>query len=289
MPGSPEYIPKEYWEKRLGERFTLGGVGHLGFGETYNKWAYKRRAEVLRQLINRGGFDTRGKSVLDIGAGNGYYIDIWTSLGVGELTGLDITAKSVSELSRHFPRFHFIEADITDENLSIDGTFDIITAFDVLFHIVDDDRFRQGLANIARLSHESSVVLITDFFLERRRLKGGHQDLRTQSEYVEALRDNDMRIVELKTIFTVMNPPFDSARIHGRAARALVKATWWLNRNIASLSARAGLVGRALMSCWAPVLYLADRSASRLLDLGPSTKLALVRRPAVAERSRGKL
>ena len=58
---------KEYWEKRLSERWGLHGVGHISFGLPYNQWLYRLRRRIfLRQLdclaLNPGDVD-----VLDVG------------------------------------------------------------------------------------------------------------------------------------------------------------------------------------------------------------------------------
>lgn len=279
MPGD-EYVPKEYWEKRLAERFTIEGVGHIAFGETYNEWAYKVRAAALRDLLAECRIDARGKTVLDIGVGTGYYLDLWKGLGAGDITGVDITSKSIGELQRRYPDERFLEADVTDPELELEGPFDIITAFDVLFHVVDEDRFHSALSNISRLAGDGGAILIMDFFLDRESGVGGHQKLRTREYYERALRENGMRLTEIRTVFTFMNPPFDVSRMRSSVARGLVRGTWWFNSNLARLCAKLGRAGEVVMLGWAPLLYHADRLASRRRGLGPSTKLALVRAEA---------
>ena len=127
------YKPEQYWQKRFSNDFTLREVGSIGLGYEYNKWLYKARVWVLSRLLRKHKINLHKKRILDIGCGTGFYMNYWEKWEVGSVMGLDITKKSVKMLEKKFPKYKFLKADISSSELNIDGKFDIITAFDVLF------------------------------------------------------------------------------------------------------------------------------------------------------------
>ena len=90
--------------------------------------------------------------VLDVGSGTGFYVALWRELGVRPVTGSDITAKAVGKLRAAFPDDEFVRFDVGGEELPLpESSFDLISAFDVLFHVTDDARFRRALHNLSTL------------------------------------------------------------------------------------------------------------------------------------------
>src|ERR1043166_8271428 len=108
-----------------------------------------------------------GREVLDVGSGTGFYVDRWLRLGA-RVTGLDLTEIAVAELSRAFPAARFLRADI---GASLDGVplapgwFDAVSAFDVLFHIVDDAQYARAFENIPSLLRPGGWFLGPENFL----------------------------------------------------------------------------------------------------------------------------
>src|SRR5262245_1706679 len=101
---------------------------------------YRVRGEVFDRVVDELGTTSgRGRParVLDVGAGTGFYVDRWLARKAS-VTGVDLTEVSVRNLRERFPAARFIQADIgaplgpplADEI----GTFDVVSAFDVLFH-----------------------------------------------------------------------------------------------------------------------------------------------------------
>jgi SAM-dependent methyltransferase len=92
-------------------------------------------------------------SVLDIGVGAGHWVDFYRSaLGAGNVVGLEISAPAVEALRATYAAagdVTLLEADVGGEQFRLDMSFDVINAVDVLFHIVDERRWRRALRNIA--------------------------------------------------------------------------------------------------------------------------------------------
>ncbi len=268
------YQPEGYWEERLSKDFSLGGVGYSGLGLEYNKWLYKGRLRALKRALEIGKIDPHGKHVLDIGVGTGFYIDYWKRRDVKSATGIDITEKSTSSLKAKYPECEFIKADISSKQLPLlSRKYDIITAFDVLFHIVDEDKFEQALSNIANLSHQDTQILIMDSFLKENRPPGFHEYHRTMDRYKEALSKVGMEPVIIVPIFYVMNNPIDMASIRNKFMKKVLPITWFAITRICYLGNSLGFFGRSVNYLLGFILYLADGAILKYAKDGPSSKL----------------
>ena len=250
-----KYEPEKYWQERLSRNFSLGGAGHTGLGLEYNKWLYRARIRTLGKLLKDEQINPRGKQILDIGCGTGFYIDYWDRRGAGGVVGLDITEVSVSRLTTIYPKYNFIRADITAKALELKREFDIITAFDVLFHIVDEDKFEQAISNIRRFCHKKTLILITDSFLTEPHPPGFHENYRTIHRYQEVLNSNGLRVVKIMPIFFIMGTP----RV----------------RFMLSLGNRLGTPGRLMNYLLGGCLYLVDGIILRFKLSGSGSKLLL--------------
>jgi SAM-dependent methyltransferase len=153
------YDPRSYWQKRLSEHFTLRGVGHLSYGESFNTWLYRKKKHTIEKAFS--GKSLTGKTVLDIGCGTGFFVRWYREHGA-KVYGTDITEVSVENLSRLYHDSYFWVSDITSAAFEPPTTFDIINVWDVLYHVVDDSGFQQALKNIARSSHPGSLLLVSE-------------------------------------------------------------------------------------------------------------------------------
>lgn len=141
------YQPKEFWEQRLSEQFDLRGTGETTMSAAYNRACYALRAEVLDRALATAGFTPRGKRVLDVGCGTGFWTAFYLQRGAA-YTGLDIAPTSVERLSKAHPTASFILADVSEADLA--GQWDAVHVFDVLYHITDDAKWAAALARLAR-------------------------------------------------------------------------------------------------------------------------------------------
>ncbi|HPP67020.1 MAG TPA: class I SAM-dependent methyltransferase [bacterium] len=277
MNQKQQYIPQEYWQKRLSKDFSLTGVGYLRFKIEYNIWLYKARLYVLQKLLKKADVNCNGKNLLDIGIGTGFYIDFWEKQGVKNITGIDITSKSIEELKRKYPNYNFIKADIGDEMESFNERFDIITAFDVLFHIVREDKFKQAIKNIKKFSHSNTIILIMDNFLKEYKQTRGHENDRTLEYYKKILDSHSIDIKIIEPIFFFMNAPIDIERINNRLTRFTINSMWRINKEVNWYFKKLGTFGRGLTYSWALILYILDRLILKWVSVGPSTKLILAK------------
>ena len=271
-----KYIPEEYWERRLAGNFTLGGVGNLSFGTEYNKWLYRARIRTLKRLLNKNKIDLRGKRLLEIGSGTGFYIDYWKRWGISDLTGIDITQKSVKELSKKYPELRFIKEDIASKVLSFEGKFDIITIFDVLFHIVDEEKFNQVIKNLKKFSHQGTLIFITDCFLSNDfYFKQSHVKIRSLNRYLEALKINEIKVIEIRPTFYFMSNPIDRYPIKNIFMRKIIFYNWLFISKAIWLFNKLGCLGKMINFIIGASLYYLDGIILKYRKEGPSDKLML--------------
>ncbi|KAJ4346720.1 uncharacterized protein N0V89_010652 [Didymosphaeria variabile] len=90
----------------------------------------------VQTALNRPDIDVRGKRVLDLACGNGYYSLRYLLWGAASVTGVDISSSMVDAacaeaLKQGIPdsKLKFVVADVTDEKVYIDGgPFDIVAS-----------------------------------------------------------------------------------------------------------------------------------------------------------------
>jgi len=206
--------PREYWETRLRQHWDLHGVGFAGYGLSYNQWLYRVRRRVFLSCVRALPLDLPQSKVLDVGSGTGFYVTSWKSLAVRSVTASDFTTVAVQRLQTAHPDVVSVQLDIGGSlgSQGFAGAFDAITAFDVLFHIVDDERFRAAIFNISSLCRSAGYFLFSDNFLHGRTVRTPHQVHRSLENITAALKEAGFAIVKRAPMFFAMNAPVDTRR-----------------------------------------------------------------------------
>lgn len=212
MDLSGEFDRRAYWEKRLGDDFSLTSVGIRRLGKSFNEWAYRLRGERFAELVQRYAGELDRQAVLEIGSGTGFYIERLLELGAGRIVGSDIAANAVDELSHRFPFAFFERFDASDEipGSIASETFDLVCAMDVLFHILDSEGFSRAIRNIHSLLRQGGIFIWTDGFVHTRRRGQLHIVSRTLSEATTVLESAGFEILSREPFFVTMNAPVDT-------------------------------------------------------------------------------
>lgn len=254
---------RPFWESRLEADWTEGGVGYRALGRPFNTWMYRVRRELfLREVAALAlGADPR---VLDVGSGTGFYVRRWREIGVGSVTGCDLTDAAVERLRQRHPEVRFLRLDISEPGDALEpGSFDAVSCMDVLFHITDDARYESALTSVARLLRPGGAFVLSENFLHRPEQRGVHQVNRTLDWIHAALEDAGFEIVRRVPMLVAMNAQVDASplwrKLWGGALRAatITSATGWL-------------AGAAL--------YPVERRLVRRLRESPTTELMICRR-----------
>ena len=256
----------QYWEQRLRDHYSLEGVGYLRLGRRFNEWMYRVRGEVFERVVNDLGIAPASR-VADIGAGTGFYVERWLARGA-TVTGVDLTEVAVTNLQARFPQSTFVQANIGQPLAGplehAKGTYDVVSAFDVLFHIVDDQEFAAALVNIATLLKPGGFFLWSDNFVHRPTIRVTHQVSRSLDEIESRLGPAGFEVVRRIPMFVLMNYPADTTS-------RLAQWAWTALMAPAMISDRlGGLLGA--------ILYPLERRLLAGRTESPSTELMVCRR-----------
>jgi SAM-dependent methyltransferase len=261
------FNPKAYWQERLQSNYGPVGVGDNRFGTRYNEWLYRVRKVVFLRKMGAMRIDFSKAEILDIGPGTGFYVDRWTELQVKHITGADITSVVVERLSQKYPDAEFLQMDIGGDIATLGNRhFDIVSAFDVLFHIVDDERFAQAIKNIYSLVKPGGYFVFSDNFLHGDTVRGRDQASRSLGEIELLVKAAGFEIVERSPMFVVMAYPVDSSS-------RLWQKLWLVAIRLSTITEISGyLVGM--------LLYPIELICLSVFRESPTTEMMICRKPA---------
>lgn len=195
------YRPQEYWDRTLSEQFDLRGTGEPGLSLAYNRACYTLRREVLDAALAAAGFDPRGRRVLDVGCGTGYWTAYYTARGA-DYTGVDIAPTSVARLASEYPASRFVHLDVGES--PVPGRFELVNAFDVLYHLTDDARWEQALRHLAGALDPGGLLVITDAFRELP-AAAEHNRMRSLDRYLRVLEPLGLVREQLRPTHVLLN------------------------------------------------------------------------------------
>jgi SAM-dependent methyltransferase len=257
----PEFDARRYWEERLRRLPGLAGVGSVDYGKRYNEWLYRVRKRVFARLARSLPVDLSTARVLDVGSGTGFYLKAWRDCGVRDLTGSDLTEAAVDDLRRHF-NFPVVQLDIA-EPADI-GPFDVVSAVDVLFHIVDDDRYAAAFRHLARIVRPGGYLVFSEHLPHDGTHRAPHRvsrDIRTVMAIAEA---SGFREIVRTPMFVLMEFPVDATpdgvRLRG----------WRILHRLARRERTGFLAGL--------VLYPVEMLLTATMRESPSTEFVVCRR-----------
>lgn len=264
MRGAPDFRADSFWDQRLQRDYTLKGVGFRRLGLEYNRWMYAVRRDVFMETVRSTGLDIGRSDILDVGSGTGFYVDLWAELGASSVSGVDISETAVARLRDRHPQMTFSRADVGDEISPLpSSSYDAVSAMDVLFHIVDDRRFRNAIGNIHGALKPGGLFVWSDYFLHGREWRIQHQACRSLADIEGILDGSGFEISQRGPMFVLMANPLD--------AGWFVRMLWYAAASLVSVSERfGGAVGR--------ILYPREKRLIASRAEGPSTEIMVCRK-----------
>ena len=260
------FNPQHYWEERLWKNFGPAGVGYIGMGRGYNYWLYEVRQKAFLRVVPFLRINPMDADVVDIGSGTGFYIERWRKMGVRTIVGTDFTKVSIENLQRKYPGERFYQVDIGSNRVTPLGqsSYDIVSAFDVLFHIVDDDRYRKAVKNIYALLRPGGWFIFSENFLHCRSERTRHQVSRSLEEITNILMETGFKLVRRTPMFVLMNDPIDQPH-------RFIRWIWALFTTFVQKVNFFGIIFGTLMYPWEIFL-------TRYLKESPSTEIMICRK-----------
>jgi len=206
-----KFNPAEYWESRLSKTYNLLGVGDITLGEKYNDLIYKVRIHAFNNVLKKINQNLSDKRILDVGSGTGFYVKLWEKESPIYLMGSDLTNVAVQNLTNNFKGINFRQIDITSDNIGVESnSFDIVSAFDVLFHVVDDIKFEKAISNIHKLLKPGGIFIYSDNFIHGKTIRVEHQVSRSLDFNNQIMDKIGFKQELVKPMFVLMNDPVDS-------------------------------------------------------------------------------
>lgn len=113
----------------------------------------RKDLRIAAEAVDLAGLEN--PSLLEIGCGSGYYIDVLTSLCRSKVryTGLDYSAAMIARARSHYPGADFIIGDATHLSMA-DGAYDIVFNGVSLMHIM---AFEEAIAEAARVARSAVI------------------------------------------------------------------------------------------------------------------------------------
>jgi len=199
------YLEKDYWDERYRKRGaerigSASGTLAAGLGGGYNRYLYRLRRKAVEEVVADLNLRLPETSVLDIGCGTGYWSSFFREMRVAEYTGLDVSQVAVDAVSREYPEYTYRALDV-GKPFDLKKTFGLINAFDVLYHITDDEKFELCLRNLSRHANPGGILLIADYFDDRQKISASHVRHRSYEFYERVLTEAGFEILALKPVF----------------------------------------------------------------------------------------
>jgi len=148
---------KSYWEQRYGSHGIGTAASVYGDPEKVNRRAKQRFANTVLEELADLDVDIGSVTVLSVGSGTGL-ISERIAENVDSLFGIDFSATAIRQVTSDQPagRYAVASADM----IPSDQPVDIVTAFSVLYHVVDEERWRNSISELARLTDSEGYLLL---------------------------------------------------------------------------------------------------------------------------------
>ena len=114
------------------------------------------RNRLFKSIVQRHLMPTGRTKFLEIGCGTGDFIQQIAQNKNLEITGSEIYLKGLVYAKKNLPSVDFVQFDVTKG--TIGEQFHIITAFDVIEHIENDNA---ALSNISRMLNKDGVLIVS--------------------------------------------------------------------------------------------------------------------------------
>lgn len=218
------FDPKEYWEKRLADMWNLTGVGYRALGGGFNRWSYAVAKRIFTREV-RKLHQPMAARALDIGPGTGFFTQILMNEGY-RVSGIDISATAVAGLRKKFPGLTFTEGRARD----VTGSYELITAIAVLFHIVDDNEYKATIQKIYESLSDDGYFLFTENFPPET-ISHQHIVMHSNAWLVETLENAGFEIMSRQSFGLLMCEPVKRGRslrwtLLSRALRRAPQLGW---------------------------------------------------------------
>jgi SAM-dependent methyltransferase len=262
------YEPKRYWGKLLEDDVDARTVGYANLPVSFNRVAHETGRRAVRRALAALHAAPAGARVLDVGSGAGLWIEFWRRLGVRDLVGIELTERATERLRERFPGVRFEQADASATLPEDLGTFDLISAMNVLLHVTADDAFDNAVRNLAALLAPHGRLLLLEPIVVHGWFgpppgPAATSHARTLSVWKETLERHGLRVAYIAPATCLLASAVDTRR------PVTLRALWFYWNALSKLVQHRERLAFTI----ARLLYLVDGVAVAVARTGPSGKL----------------
>ena len=173
------------------------------------------RNRLFKSIVQRHLLPTGKTKFLEIGCGTGDFIQQIAKNDNLEITGSEIYLKGLVYAKKNLPSVDFVQFDVTQGKIG--EQFHIITAFDVIEHIENDDA---ALSNISEMLKKDGVLIISVpqhmFLWSKLDEIVKHKRRYSRRELVAKLKANDLDITFATSFLFTLFPLMLLSRLFDR-------------------------------------------------------------------------
>lgn len=253
-------------------------VGHRDMPVAYNRIAYRFRLKAFEEAVDGGLPSWPRVTAFVAGFGPGFYLDYLHRHGVEDVWGVDLTEAAVEHASGRFPGYRLLQHDITQPlALRKRSHFDLVTAIDVLFHILEDDGWKQALEQLCSLLRPGGRLLLTDKFpVGAPRSTSSTVRWRPVELYESVLAAHGVSLERMIPVFLWMDEAITCGVHPGLGI--LSKAQWTLLRTLGRALERWPALQQPLFRTIASAQAPVERLSLALLRRSPNLEMVVARK-----------
>ena len=173
-----------FWDQRHQAYDPALAGGDIGLEAAENRAFYIRRLGRLLEVLGESSPQGAPRTVLDAGCGTGFFARGMTECGF-RVVGVDSSASAIATARTIGGGPTYVEAAL--DEFWWDHQFDHVVSIDVLFHITDDDAFRQSTRRLAHHVRFGGTLIIADRLEEQPVRLSDYIIHRPREEYDELL------------------------------------------------------------------------------------------------------
>src|SRR6266511_1516161 len=238
MSFSRETGARHYWNNLVvgSSPEHVEQVGHPDMGTEFNRLAYDLRLNALVRALQKSACFPPPNSIFEAAFGVGHYLKFWQSQHCRGVVGVDLSAQACKNAQRHFPEFDLREGDLAEINqwedwLELVHSFAVVTAIDVIYHLIEDEAACRAVRNVAQLVAPKGILVLTDKFVQSPypvQEVPGHVMRRCLDWYTALLETQGLVLESTTPVFWCMDPP--SRHDEQSLATTLAYVVWGMMR-----------------------------------------------------------
>lgn len=184
-------------------------------------WWFVARRAIIESVLNRHLPPAAERRVLDVGCGTGGMLPMLARFGT--VAGLEGEPLAVAHCQEAFSAFEVRQGEIPGD-VPTDGSFDLVTSFDVIEHIPDDVAALQSLCAAVRPGGTVALTVPALAWLwSDHDVVNGHQRRYTRRSLVALVDRVGLDLVHVSYFNTVLLPTVAVARLAQRLRRRAVE------------------------------------------------------------------